>query len=671
MSRTANFSSDVGGRVRNMKLPKSQPLLPLFEAVINSIQAIQDAGAAKGHISIDVIRDRRSQPISNSETLFSPNITGFIIKDNGIGFNEDNYKSFMTADSTYRAQQGNKGIGRFLWLKAFEIVKIDSIYSHNGAKNRISFDFIDTKPYMASLSDKPYSGDEECGTQITLNLIKSEYSEAMPKSGHVVAKRIVEHLLIYFVNDIAPEITLLDNGECIDLRKIYNEDVLEVTDGKDLDIGNHVFAVKYIKSRGGTETRHAAHLCANTRLVKVEAFEKYLPDLKDKLGTDDPYVLLAYVKSSYLDKHTNQERNRFDFPEESIGDPDLSVILREITNNVKINFKSDIERLRREKFDRIEEFISAEAPQYRPLLHKKYSDLIEKIPPNLNPEKLDIELHKAVSQIELDVKKESEELLRRRGPGNQTIAEFRERYDHILETIGDLGKTNLARHVLHRRMVLDLFEHSISLNEDGVFPLEEQIHKIIHPMNVTSDEVAEEYQNLWLIDEKLAYHSYLTSDRKLNRDDVLEIDSERETDILIYFDRPHAFSESKDTHQSIVLIEFKRPGKSQYRDDRDDPIRQMLNYAEIIREGKARDSGGRFINAQNIPIYGYAVVDFTPNLHSAMKKNGLRRSHDGEKYFGYNEPYQVYLEAISFGALLRDARKRNRILFSKLGIRSE
>lgn len=43
--------------------------------------------------------------------------------------------------------------------------------------------------------------------------------------------------------------------------------------------------------------------------------------------------------------------------------------------------------------------------------------------------------------------------------------------------------------------------------------------RVICPMRYTSDEVSFEEMNLWIIDERLAYHNFLASDKqmKLNR----------------------------------------------------------------------------------------------------------------------------------------------------------
>ena len=59
-------------------------------------------------------------------------ISGFLIKDNGIGFDDQNVEAFSTSDTNYKASRGGKGIGRFMWLAAFERAEIESGFRANG-----------------------------------------------------------------------------------------------------------------------------------------------------------------------------------------------------------------------------------------------------------------------------------------------------------------------------------------------------------------------------------------------------------------------------------------------------------------------------------------------------------------------------------------------------------
>ena len=86
------MDTNLLGRLRNTSLPASSGLMPLFEAVVNSIHAIEEAavGMSKGRITITILRGT-PQTLSFKEDSDSDNtaikepIVGFRITDNGIG----------------------------------------------------------------------------------------------------------------------------------------------------------------------------------------------------------------------------------------------------------------------------------------------------------------------------------------------------------------------------------------------------------------------------------------------------------------------------------------------------------------------------------------------------------------------------------------------------------
>jgi len=90
--------TDVPGRVRNITLPVSKPLLPLYEAVVNSIEAIEDSQEKKGQIRVAILRST-AHLFAGSEPAFG-DIVGFEVTDNGIGFDTSNYGAFETSDTT-------------------------------------------------------------------------------------------------------------------------------------------------------------------------------------------------------------------------------------------------------------------------------------------------------------------------------------------------------------------------------------------------------------------------------------------------------------------------------------------------------------------------------------------------------------------------------------------
>jgi hypothetical protein len=103
------LTTSLAGRVRNTNLPKSHSLLPVLEAVVNGLQAIDvrfGNDISQGRLQVKI--ERSVQEVFDFETPLPGRaplkpITGFIIEDNGIGFTSDNMTSFETLDTDFKA----------------------------------------------------------------------------------------------------------------------------------------------------------------------------------------------------------------------------------------------------------------------------------------------------------------------------------------------------------------------------------------------------------------------------------------------------------------------------------------------------------------------------------------------------------------------------------------
>jgi hypothetical protein len=96
----SSFKTNLKHQVKQTPLPKWKPLIPLFEAVMNSIQSIKEAGArTSGNIIVDVHREGG---------LFvedDPPVEGFTITDDGVGLTDENFDSFNTSFSDYKEER--------------------------------------------------------------------------------------------------------------------------------------------------------------------------------------------------------------------------------------------------------------------------------------------------------------------------------------------------------------------------------------------------------------------------------------------------------------------------------------------------------------------------------------------------------------------------------------
>ena len=97
---------------------------PVVEIIVNAIQAIHESGRLDGKVSVRALRDSQTQLDSSL-----PNIMGFEIQDNGVGFTDKHRNSFDTLYTDHRIAEGGKGFGRFTCLKYFEDLHVKSVYS--------------------------------------------------------------------------------------------------------------------------------------------------------------------------------------------------------------------------------------------------------------------------------------------------------------------------------------------------------------------------------------------------------------------------------------------------------------------------------------------------------------------------------------------------------------
>lgn len=74
------------------------------------------------------------------------------------------------------------------------------------------------------------------------------------------------------------------------------------------------------------------------------------------------------------------------------------------------------------------------------------------------------------------------------------------------------------------------------------------------------------------------------------------------------------------------------------------------------------------MQSDRIPAYAYVICDTTKEIEIIAQNKGFLATPDNLGYYGYNPSLQTYVEVISYTKLLRDAKKRNRILFDKLNL---
>ncbi|GAB4338269.1 MAG: hypothetical protein Kow0037_22050 [Calditrichia bacterium] len=677
------LETNLQGRVRNTSLPYRHGLLPMFEAVVNSIHAIEEAQdqVDKGEIRVEIIRSKQQDLDFSGDkgkkrgSEVTREIIGFKIIDNGVGFNKNNMQSFLTLDSDYKAKEGGRGIGRLLWLKAFRKVNVRSVFQDEDGIFRIRTFVFDASGVRDEANTE--SSSSKRSTSVHLDGFLPQYRQASYKTVEAIASALFEHCLWYFVRKGgAPNIIVFDESESVSLDDVYREHMLSSAQTESIEIKGENFDIVHIKLRSNSSNSHVMALCAAKRLVKKENIEGKIPGLYGKLHDEaGDFVYACYVTSSFLDERVRAERTDFDIlekPSELFAGTEISLsdIKDAVFDKISIYLASYLEENKNKARERIEKFISRKAPRYRPIL-KRIPESKLFVDPNISDKELDLHLHKQLAEIEQDLLATGHDLLEPKK--NENFPDYHKRLQEYLQKVEDIKKSDLANYVSHRRVILELLETAIQRGENGKYAREDLIHNLIMPMRVDSNEVMMDSCNLWLIDERLAFHDYLASDKTLSSMPITGSEDTKEPDILALnvFDTPILVSEGdKLPLASIVVIEIKRPMRDDaVQGETKDPIEQTINYLDRIRQGKVYTAKGRLIpNSENIPGFCYIICDITPSIKKRCEIMGLTPTHDHLGYFGYNPNYKAYIEVISFDRLINAAKERIKAFFDKLGL---
>ncbi len=512
-------------------------------------------------------------------------------------------------------------------------------------------------------------------TSVRLSGFKAKYQKQCPKKIETIATHLIEHCLEYFIRSDCPEIILMDrsSGESLNLNDRFEHEITAQSQRNQVSIEGQDFYVLHVRLYSSHVKDHQLHFCADSRVVRSEKLHGHLPNLSRRIQDEDgrDFVYAAYVDSTILDDLKNSERTDFEIVED---DTDLltktitwrairTAVFESCNNFLKPYTSPILERKRK----RIETFVSNDGPMYRPIL-KYVGNRIDLIDPEINDDKLDLELYKAYHDLQVELRIQGIKLLQQEVK-DEEWAEFNRQFQGYFDKVNDINKSDLARYVCHRRAVLDFLDKRLSSTDNGRYKWEERIHEIIFPLRKTSDDVLFDEHNLWVLDEKLVYHAFLASDKQLRTNPEVSTESQKELDLLI-FDKACAFvaNGGDSPYSAITIIEFKRPMRDDYNSGVN-PFVQVRKYIVDIRDGKARTSNGRDIPVgKDVPFFCYIVSDVTPTLEQQAYDFELTKTPDGQGFFGYKKQYNAYVEVISYTKMVRDAKKRNAAFFDKLAL---
>jgi len=486
----------------------------LYEAVTNALQANAT------EIKINFIQN--SLDLEDTPKY----IDSIVVEDNGDGFNEENTKSFREYRSTYKKHLGCKGIGRFLFLKVFDKVEIESLDK--------SIEFVINNDIEVSKTSKEFK-------RTTVKFLN-------PKDSFTVEyQRLKDDLKNYF---LAYFKLLNDENRLIKISICENEKVHSIVESDDIPdfkdkefrIGEHDFKLSYI-----FDFNADGYYCAGNRVViknsELESNKKF------KFFKD---VNILYLLSSpYLDSSANDTRDDFNiYPKKKQQDLLHNLSWQEIQNILKEQMKI-IAKENNIEIDKLAEVNLREAIKESPFLvyYLKNNELGED---SKGLQKQAKKLFEKDKQFLRDTK-------------NQTHEKYKEK-------LAIVTQSELTEYIYDRQKKIDLLK---KLTDEKA--LEKEIHNLFMQQKTMDDKENYKSNNLWLFDDRFMSYNKIFSDKQIKEIFPKLSENLDRPDILSLISNSY----DKDEITDVVIIELKKA------DEKITPSRaeeQLIDYAGYINE---------------------------------------------------------------------------------------
>ncbi len=650
------------------RLPKptnvASAMQPLFEAVSNAIHSTQekfgDDVANRGNVTVTVATDRKKENIWAT------------VEDNGVGLDDNNWEAFTTTDTDNKIDIGGKGVGRLLWLDCFIEIRAESVFEQTGKLLKRTFRFeLALQDQIKDHKIEAAPRGANTGFHVRFEGVRDNgYLAKFPGRKEYVFQHFTSHFLPAFIGGKCPTLTVIVGDE--DRR--FPDAIDAIVHRRDPEIflnteeyGElHLTMLECDKvASADLKGSHFVHFIAHDRTVHSQAIDGKL-GLK-YFGESEDRVFHAILRGEYLDRNVNQERTAFMFED--------AVIERIINDVCTVHIERFLEAplAKLSGAQRIK--IQAITESYPSVAFGDTDELQAKLPSGeLNDDAIYGHLSRERFRRDQRQAEKIRAVLTRLKVGSVDSETFNATLAEAGRALEEAEQRSLAEYVVRRKVVLDFIEILLQNvrddSRDSAYQREEILHSFICPMRVSTlgdggkrVEAATSH-DLWIVDERLTFARYFTSDVEFSAL-ATAVDSSERPDVLI-FDYVHGLRQREDSGK-VLLIEFKRPGRTAYGDD-ENPQLQVERYVRRLLSGGLTDVQGRPIRlAPETVFYCFIVADIVGKLDEWTFT--WQRTADGRgRMYQPRDGFKGSIELIGWDALIEDARARNKAFFDHAGI---
>lgn len=668
------LTQNIENRVRKLAKPSNaaQALQPLFEAVSNSMYAIEDAprhAFFSGKISIHVT------------ALSDPSKIEIVVSDNGIGLDKDRYDAFCEIDTDFKRSKGGKGVGRLFWLDAFASIVVESVCDTPKGRARRVFSFVleHDDQVRPTQEDEPATGASTGTTIIFRGIRTKEYADTFPKRPDTFLRYFSAHFIADFLMGGGPTITVNLDGELT----VYPQAVADLTVGTPLKTGDFelegfgtlsiVGFTCRVEASTGLDGKHQLHLLANGRTVETRKVDGLLGVTDLTRDTEADLVFHGCVSGDYLDLRVNEGRTAFNLTEKALND-----ISRGCMEQVRIKLLPE----------QVKSFVEKRREQYKSFVARYptfgFDDdetQLKRVPFHATTAE-----EFAAGLVKHQIRREEERQRALQALINtldlkDVPANFDKAVSEAARGIQASEQLALAQHVVRRKLALELLEKLIRRlrarkdKDDDNF-LEKTLHSFICPMNIRGDdpgEVKNRAHELWIVDERLAFTRAFSSDKRLDAIMAAGGSADR-PDLLVWnlaFGLGVTDSDSVDVSEplrTMMIVEFKRPGREDYKQAEDQIEAQIVKYLGQLRGGELESfDRSRIRVAPDCIFHCYVVADIVGDLEQQLSNWETTANGQG-RIRPLKNQYRGSIEVIQWQDLVNEAWIRNNSTLRAAGL---
>lgn len=674
-------------------IKKSQKALqPIFECFTNALEAIkikQKSNADyKGEILIKVN--------AKETTVQSTEFSSLSITDNGIGFNDEEFKRFNTFKLTNKGFK-NLGSGRIQYVHYFDSTTVKSVFEQDG--KYFEREFVVSKKENF-LKENAIVKHRYCkNTDVSNTETAVYFSGLLENSGvyndlneQTLKEKLLERYIHYFCYNKGklPKIKI----EFYVQSELKSETTISQTDIPSIDKTQSIQLQYSKKGSSGIEKidktedftidafKVSKNLLRENKLnlvSKGEVIEESDVNLESLAGNDNvkgnKYLFL--VSSNYIDERDTNLRGILNIPSKDSFEKDLfanqeEILIEDIQEEVNKTIDTmypeieEVKQKHQEDFAKLKEMFLLDDETAKNIsisINDSQSDILKKF--------YEAEAKKSAS-IDAEIKESIDNLdkLDTRSPNYDE--ELEKEIGRLVKAIPMQNRKTLTHYVARRKLVLDLLDKILARQLTVQQQKENYDEALIHNLLFQKGSTNTANSDLWIINEDFIYFKG-SSEKQLSK---LEIDGEK-----VFKDK---FSEEEERYLTslgenrkikrpdvllfpeegkCIIIEFKAPHVNA-----SDHLTQIDRYANLIRNY----TEDKF---QITTFYGYLlgesieprdVLGTVSRYEHSYQFDYLYRPSENVNGFDGRANGSIYTEVIKYSTLLERAKQRNRIFVDKL-----